>query len=80
MDRLLQEIPLDGNEALELERLQRKKLEEDFDGDWVFFPKSESNDELESDDQSESDNDGDIRFRLVVALPETNGEQREHSQ
>ena len=30
MDRLLQEIPLDEDETLEMERLQRKKLEGDF--------------------------------------------------
>lgn len=31
MDRLLQELPLDEDEALEMRRLQRKKLEGDFD-------------------------------------------------
>jgi hypothetical protein len=41
MDRLLQEIPLDEDEALEMERLQRKKLEMDFD------------DESGSDEESE---------------------------
>ena len=48
MDRLLQEIPLDEDEALEMERLRKDHPETSFDDD------SESDDESEMSRQSES--------------------------
>jgi hypothetical protein len=55
MDRLLQEIPLDEDEALEMERLQRKKSEMDFDDESESDEESERVSEWESDDELEAD-------------------------
>ena len=49
MDRLLEEIPLDEDEALEMERWQRVEMDTD--------DESETDNEPESDNEYESDNE-----------------------
>jgi hypothetical protein len=62
MDRLLQKIPLDEDEALEMERLRRKRLERDLDddSDMEYLSQdddgSESSEYLENDDRLQSEN------------------------
>ena len=55
MDRLLQEIPLDEDEALEMERLRRERLERDFDDESDMEYLSEDDDRLEGNDYLEND-------------------------